>query len=479
MISPNADHPTLRRATWCFVIMATLMTFGLLARDVAAQDGWSRPELIYETSESIDSPYLFSDSFGITHLLWRETSRNVNTSAAGLETIFYTNDQDERWSTGYDIVAGNTLAGPRGAVDDNGVIHLIWTGQSNTLYHSLANIESARSALGWVEPVAIGTSNLNAHIVVDSERIAHVVFPGTDSAGAYYVRYDVDRDTWSFPNAVSATARADTSADYTRLAIGPDGTLHIVWTEFLLPEGWPPTGIYYAHSTDDGASWSRPVELAAENRVQANVAVDTSGIVHVAWNGVVGIGGRYHIWSDDNGSTWSEPVAVVEAGLGGTEGPPQLAVDTGGTLHFLSTFNGCAQYAAWKDGEWTEPVCISGREAMASGYIEQPALTITNGNELHAVFWDDRARLWHTSKTVDAAFIEPVSRPAPVLSEASVAIATSTPRQAVSQPAMDLSSAAPQPNALFNNPARALLPAVLAALAIIGLVLLIKVIRTR
>ena len=470
-----------RAASWVVGVLFVAALSAASGRWAAAQDGgWSRPELIYETAESIDTPFLAAGANGVTHLFWRESRRDTSDPDVQLEAIFYANDRDGVWSQGRDVIAMSGLGGPAAAVDSEGVVQLIWHGPNNALFHSLAGTESARSAQGWVEPVTIATANVNAHVVVGEDRATHVVFPGTDASGVYYVRYDVAADVWTSPVAVSATAANTSSADYARLAIGPDGTLHVVWTEFLLPQGWPPMGIYYAQSTDDGATWSRATELAGENNVQANIAVDSAGRVHVAWNGVVGVGGRYHQWSDDGGLTWSPVADVVAAGQGGTEGPPQLAIDSADTLHLLSTFSGCAHHAAWRDGAWTEPVCISGREAMAGGYIEQPALTVTNGNELHAVFWDDRARLWHTSLTTDAPFVAPVvpmqaAPPAVGPQEGTpMAVPEATPR-----PTFDLSAAPPAPGGMLASPARALLPASAAAAALLALILLIKMIRSR
>ena len=101
------------------------------------------------------------------------------------------------------------------------------------------------------------------------------------------------------------------------------------WAEFLRHEG--------IVDAADLAGVQRSlwvVELPAAGDWE--IAVDSAGRVHVAWNGVVGVGGRYHQWSDDGGLAWSAVADVVAAGQGGTEGPPQLAIDSADTLHLLS-----------------------------------------------------------------------------------------------------------------------------------------------
>lgn len=440
---------------------------------------WSTPELIYETTETIDSPYLISDAAGVTHLVWREYQREASNERINLETIFYMDDRGGDWGQAQDIIAMAMTVSPTIAVDSKGLAHLTWVGPGSTLFYSLAEVQSAATARGWEEPTPIAVANLNAQIVVASNDSVHVAYPGTGSSGVYHIRYDAEPDIWSSLVNVSPAAGANASADYARLAIGPDGIIHVVWTEMESPRGWPPTGVYYANSADGGESWSRPIELAGRNYVQGNVAVEGTGRIHVAWNGFVGVGGRYHRWSDDGGLTWSPVTAPVEAGRGGMEGPPQLAVDSGGTLHMLTTYGGCAYYLTWRDSVWSAPECISGREAMASDVIEQPALTITGGHVLHAVFWDDRERLWHTeldtgTPPLPSIELSPAATDTP---EAETGI-VSTPT-VVASPTIDVASLPPRETDISGTPARSLLIASVAALVLLVLILLIKVVRSR
>lgn len=473
MIFGGINNRHFRLAYLLLSIAMVSLFFGHL---VEAQNhrGWSRPQLIYETMEAIDTPYLVADTYGITHLIWRESERDKGSGDTTLEAIYYASDLGGNWSQGQDIIAMNSASGPTAAVDSDGLIHLVWQGPNNTLYHSLSNVESAQTAHGWAEPQAVAIANQDAHVVVDEGRSAHLVYPGVDSSGVYYIRYDTELDGWNAPTVVSSTSANNVIANYARLAIGSDGTLHVVWSEFLLPEAWPPTGVYYAQSKDNGNSWSRAVKLAGDNYDQITVAAG-SGIVHVAWNGMVGVGGRYHRWSNDNGLTWSPTEAVVSPGKGGTEGLPQLQVDNAGVLHLLTTFDGCAWHASWENGNWSDPVCISGREAMASGWIEQPALTLSNGNLLHAVFWDDRARLWNATLMTGAPptyEILPIMEAVPTATNAPAPPPTAT-TAATPLPASILTSDPPAANGMAESPAFSLILSAGAVFALLGLTLLI------
>lgn len=90
-------------------------------------------------------------------------------------------------------------------------------------------------------------------------------------------------------------------------AIGPDGTLHYVWTEFT---GLLYSTVKYVRSTDEGATWSAPLAITA-TRLQritqptgATLAAPGDGRVYLSLND----NNRQLAWrSDDNGATFHGP----------------------------------------------------------------------------------------------------------------------------------------------------------------------------
>lgn len=458
-----------------FVAVALLVVTGS-ADNAGAQVEveWSEPQVIYETGEAIDTPYLVSDVFGQTHLVWREYGRETDAIPTDYELLFYDPTVDD-WIEGTDVVAMPNAAAPTIAIDRNGTVHLMWVGPANTLLHSSA-MSQTDSAHGWSRPVSLASSNVHSQIIADAGGEIHAVFPGLLSSGPFYLAYDLDQGVWSEPTNVAAV-QPDASVDYTRVAIGPTGTIHVVWSEFQLPDGWPPTGVYYARSTDQGRTWSSPNQLAGPDYDQITVSTGSDAQVHVAWNGMAGVGGRYHRFSVDDGLSWSRETAFVPPGKGGTEGPPALAVDDSGVLHVLTTFDGCAWHVAWDNAQWTKPNCISGREAMASEYIEQPTMAVSNGNKLSAVFWDDRSRLWHTSIQTGASptyAVLPTRKP---IASATIQ-PTVTPTLTVAptdEPQPLLSDAPLSGGSVPGSVSQSLLIGVLSALVLLGGVVFIRV----
>lgn len=486
-MSRSGDSPARRGIALLVTLFVALTLSGATA--LAAPDrqttpqrpgGWSDPELVYETSDEIDQPTVLADPFGGTHIIWRQTARDAAAEAEPLESIYYMTNREGQWTTGADVIAMAVAAGPTGAVDPTGAFHILWLGPSRTLYYSTAPLSAATSATGWSLPQVVDVSNLHTHVVADRDGMIHIVYPGLGSGGVFYTRYDPAQDVWSTPVNVSPTSSLRTSSDYARLAIGADQSLHVVWSEFRMPDGWPPTGVYYAQSIDGGATWTEPQEMAGEGYDQINIAADGEQ-VHTAWNGMVGLGGRFHSWSGDGGRSWSTPVAVVPPGRGGTEGPPQLAIDNLGVAHLLTTFDGCAWHAAWSVEEgWSDLSCISGPRAMASNYIEQPALALANGHQLHAVFWDDRARLWHTSMDTGAP---PVLETLPAPPQPTLVAVAELPA-AATEPTAEPTATRPawtgeQPGSAAGGPAQPLLLAAAAITIVIGIVILVRLAKSR
>jgi hypothetical protein len=193
----------------------------------------------------------------------------------------------------------------------------------------------------------------------------------------------------------------------------------------LLPDGWPPVGLFYARSDDSGQTWSAVTQLADDGFNQINVAAGSNNIVHVAWNGMAGIHGRYYRWSADGGMTWSETTSLNTAGTAGSSGNPPLVVDSLGTTHLLVIDAGCVLYLYRQINVWSEPDCISSRAVGASDWIETPDMTIVGGNQLYVVFWDNRERLWYMTRQLDAPSLLPALLP--TTKPTSLPTETSTP----------------------------------------------------
>jgi hypothetical protein len=172
--------------------------------------------------------------------------------------------------------------------------------------------------------------------------------------------------------------------------------LHAVWVEYLLPNGWPPNGVFYARSIDGGQNWTAPETLAAGQYNQPNILTGTGNKVYATWVGAAGVGGKYFTQSDNGGETWSSAVAIAPPGTGGSEGVVSMALDTAANLHVLYSNQVCVWYATLERGVWANAECIS--QGVPANLIESPLMTISQGNRLHVLFWTNNQQLWYTSR---------------------------------------------------------------------------------
>ncbi len=377
----------------------------------ASNGNWSEPVLLFEEDGTgeIHNPFIISDRYGNVHVFWSVTSE----SQGGFDMIYYTRLDAIGWTTPIDIVAASIARGATSTIGLDDYIYLIWAGASNTISYSRSPIQGAEFVKNWSEPVPITNANIYADLFTSASGNIYLAYPGVGTSGVFVQSLDINNQSWSSSGTVSQTSLTNTASDYVQIGVSDNGTMHVVWTEFYYPEAWPPRGIFYSRSIDGGNNWSVPVMLAGDGFDQINIAVMDDNNIHVVWNGMVGLGGRYHRWSSDAGQNWSETVEVIPAGVGGTEGLPQLVMDSSGTPQMLTTFPACAWYTYFKNRNWVTPICISGEQAVASNYIEEPAMAVSEGNKLHAVFWDDRTRLWYTTKVTNAPWIAPVDSKLP------------------------------------------------------------------
>lgn len=421
-----------RRVAWASlfaVLLGGLLTIVsvTMTSAQASSDGWSSPVPLYTGPlRRVDRPVVVTDDEGRVHVFWELSELSEGNPEAGPQRpkqIYYTVWNGRNWSVPTDIVAfpqGELISA---TADHASKLHLLWH-SGLTLYYSQAGVSKAGSARGWSPPAAFGPAYPHGQIAVDGRDWLHRVYAGVGTRGPYHQLSKDGGTTWSPPVNVARTTGAEAAADWVRVAVNEKGVIHVVWTEFRLPDGWPPTGVYYSRSEDGGKTWSKAVQLAGEGYDQINV-VSAGNAVHVAWNGMAGVTGRFHRWSSDGGKSWSEPSMVTLDS--GTSGLPQLAIDGAGDLHFLTVGDNRLWYSSWRGQKWSEPTYVpSGDEAgippvgdsldFRVRHIESPAMAMGKDGRLHAVFWDLRrdrgiTYIWYTSRLVSAPSVSPVRQP--------------------------------------------------------------------
>jgi len=348
---------------------------------------------------------LVTDAIGLVHAFWY--LRDGQQEGAG--SIYHTVWNGQNWTEPTDVVViDNGVQGLSPAAGRDHFLHLYWSGER----YSEALSSDATSARAWSAPAAVTQGTQHAGIAVDLQGHTHLAYGNLQAAGIYYVALAKDTQPRPQPTLITNVLNAEAAVDWVRIAVGANGTIHVVWTEFQLPNGTPPLGVYYTQSTDAGHSWSDPVKMDGFGYDQINVVTGPNNQVHVVWNGAAMLnGGRFHRWSADGGLTWTARDVIYEHG-GGTDGYPQLNFDSAGTLHMVTNSGtSCARHYTWFDGHWSELDCASPERFK----VDTTAAAISTGNVLHVLFRELPAHeLWYTSRALSAPYVAPLPPPTPV-----------------------------------------------------------------
>ena len=205
----------------------------------------------------------------------------------------------------------------------------------------------------WEQPVTItddstfGSHNFHALHVAGDGKVYVSWLDGRDGASSVYLTRSTDGARTFEPNRRVSVGEACPCCR-TALASGVDGSLYVAWRT-VTPGNI--RDIVVARSVDGGASWSTAQRVHADDWVfdacphaGPALAVDSSGVLHVAWwTGKPGMAGVYYTRSGDGGSAFMRPFALGVAELS-RPAHVQLAVSG----------NGRTIVAVWDDG--TRPV---------------------------------------------------------------------------------------------------------------------------
>lgn len=273
-----------------------------------------------------------------------------DTGSAGRNAVFFGSDPTMAWDANGNAYAVYMLASQAGVFRP-------------TDTSSIVIAKSSDSGATW-SPLGVIVNNLSNSSVFDDKDMMAV---DTTSGQAYshlnriYVIWDennTERVAYSDNGTTWYTEVAEDVADQGsdiggNLAVGPDGTVYAIWNRL------PSSGdvIVFSKSTNGGASWSAPVQIASgslssfgsnnsppaqdQRGINAfgSIAVDRDinspyfGNIYVVYNDFpsgTSTGTNTNIYlvkSTDGGSTWSGPTKVNDDTGTATQFFPWVAVD--------------------------------------------------------------------------------------------------------------------------------------------------------
>jgi hypothetical protein len=375
---------------------------------LTSKSPWSRPvRLAGPTATGTTNGIVaaFDPQMNTTYAAWSQANAQGEVGTS-LNLALYRNNQ---WSEPAEIVkaekdlevnAESALSQtdqPSLVVDRTGKLHLVWSGgPAGRVFYSSAFGRDAAIRSRWSIPLPLpapGQTSSDPSVAADPQSDAVYVLyavPFNEGRGVYLTRSNDAGATWLTQTLVFDAQTAGWNAvDSTQLMIDPaTGAMHAMFVQAQLPGATGTRGLYYARSTDKGATWSIPV-LADEGEIGPARLINLGNNALMAvWTktspNVIAAQAPLNAWwllSTDGGLTWSRSQAIV--GLDAISGGLGLASDDKGSVQAVALGRGAADettllYTQWQGGVWSPIEVTSLGEPAAQG--NTAALIIDNAS---------------------------------------------------------------------------------------------------
>jgi ribosomal protein L31 len=246
-------------------------------------ENWT--EIAVTSSGSLqNSPAIAVDSNGYVHVVWTGQGWGVETGNYNIQYRKYTDSlQDQESVT--DVAYNQSF--PAIAIDSSDYPRVVWAGTGWGVNTDDLNIQYRKRTTSWQAQEAItdnSQNQFNPSIAVDSSDYDHVIWYGLNwgvNTSDQNIQYRKRTDSWQAQEAIT-----DNSEDqlYPCVALDQSGNVHAVWTGL---NNGVETGNYNIQYRKRTTSWQdqEGVTDISETQDRPSVMVDANGYVHVSWNG--------------------------------------------------------------------------------------------------------------------------------------------------------------------------------------------------
>jgi hypothetical protein len=386
--------------------------------------------------------------------------------------------------------------------NQHGLVHMIYR-SNGSLYYQYARLDKATSPVAWSTPRNIDDfgSSYYSDIAVDQHGVVHVVWTQvqSDSKGQFrqVVMYRQSSDLgvkWSYPTMVASPRLAATKPV---LKIDQQGGLHVSWDDgydnYVANEKEATYG-GYSHSFDNGETWSDPVWFGdiRDPIVQTVMVPFGANNVMLVWR-VIKSQRIDYIISTDRGVTWGKPSTVPGATARSflaqhffdryslaTDGADQVHLAYVGQRDGIKKVDGedstdlAVFHIVWSKDEWQPAEMV----AQVPGYPEYPRLAV-GPDRIHLVWFvrdselnEGNKQLWYSSRSYATAIkpqaISYYTPPTPTIASITSIAATPTPLNVL--PPVEDSPARAWMEEGYITAILSLVPVLLIGILIVGLV---------
>ena len=333
-------------------ILATLVA-GMFSFCANAQaQSFSSPKAISSNLDFSMTPQVAVDGSGNINVVWEEDTTTAN--------IYFGRSTDGGMN--FSVKPLSNPAGdsfnPRICVDAKGAINVVWLDDSsgNPVVNFSRSTDGGANFSGPVELSSEAAYSSLPQVGVDGAGNISVVWESDSSPVGILYRHSTDGSAFSqaFNLATNPVNLKLTGSVGPQMAIGVDGSINVVWEDDFNFQ----SDISFSRSVD-GANFSATLNLSnnAGNSSGAQIAVDLSGNINVAWeDNSPGNNDILFTRSTDKGATFSG-VTNISQGVGGDSGNAQVAVDGSGHIFVTwqdnvpNVFNKDIYFAASTDGK--------------------------------------------------------------------------------------------------------------------------------
>lgn len=346
---------------------------------------WSKPVNISNSSNISWDPIVGADSDGKAYAVW------VEGEGAGKKIYFNTN-KNGSWGTSRNITGGIPLLEgpwPDLFVENNGTVHLVFTGKYNRNYETFYNRYKDGT---WSGPIDIsetwyGGSAYPSISGDNSNHFRYVVWQDNENIEwEIMFRYKNPNVTyWSNVDVISTNSKRVYTPEIT---VDGNGKVHVVWQDRKYPNN---SVVYYTHNPDPAHNnkWTYPIAISDKTLLgwcEPQIVSDNTGNVYVVWEDK-NTGNNEILFRKKINGNW-EPIENISNTYTNSLSPT-IAVDRNSGNIYVAWEEKAGDWKIFfkfhQNGRWSQTENVTNNSSASIN----PSLWVDDAGEIHLVYADN------------------------------------------------------------------------------------------
>jgi hypothetical protein len=338
------------------ILMVLSLGLSLMCGTARAQLVFSTPKNISNNADFSIAPQMAADASGHIYVVWQDSGATSNI------LFSFSADSGNTFSTPKNLSnsTGSSFS-PSIALDAQGGINVVWV--DNTPGNQ--DIFFSRSTDGgatFSTPKNLSNdppNNASPKVAVDGSGNISVLWENDDiTYGVFYTHSTDGGATFSTP----VNLATNTSGSFnSRLALDSNGSVYVVWEDhFVPPSGIASSAIFFSRSADKGSTFSAAMSISSNSSSTPALALAANGSVNVSWvDHTASPTNVFFSRSTDSGTTFLTPKSLSD-GLANSN-HSQISTDSNGAVYVVWDENSVILFARSTDGgvTFSAPLSLS------------------------------------------------------------------------------------------------------------------------